>query len=131
MKRQMFGALASLAVAATLVTAQVNGQEPQQQQQTPEVALTGCLIQGSAPTVFILDKAKANPENREDPGVSYVIVSQIEDTDLTQFLNHQVRITGAPENKQMDPEREQTEKDLPKLTAKAIVNVADTCPTAF
>jgi hypothetical protein len=31
----------------------------------------------------------------------------------------------------MDPEREQTEKDLPKLTAKAIVNIADTCPTAF
>jgi hypothetical protein len=131
MKRQMFGALASLAVAATLVTAQVNGQEPQQQQQTPEVALTGCLIQGSAPTVFILDKARANPENREDPGVSYVLVSQIEDTDLTQFLNHQVRITGTPEPKEMDPEREQTEKDLPKLTAKAIVNIADTCPTAF
>lgn len=131
MKLQMTGVLASLAVAAVLVTANVTAQSQEPQPQEPqqkEVTVTGCLIQGSTPTVFVLDKAKSNPTSTEEPGQSYVVVNKVEDLDLTTLLNHQVRITGAADVRMTTPER-QTERDLPRLTATEIVNVADTCPS--
>ena len=92
MKRQTIGVFTSLAVAAILVTAQVSAQstppQPQQPQQEKqmEVTLTGCLIQGSGPTVFVLDKAKKNPTDRDEAGQSFVVVSKVEDVDLTKLV---------------------------------------------
>ena len=131
MKRQPIGVFASLLVAAALVTTQVAAQSAQeaqaaQAQKPAEVTLTGCLIQGSTPAIFVLDKAKKDPASRTEQAQSYVVVSKVEDMDLTQLLNHQVRITGTPDVKVV-PERPRTEKELPSFTATAIVDVADTC----
>jgi hypothetical protein len=127
MKRQTIGVLAGLVVAAALVTAQVAAQSAQSPQtRQPEVTLTGCLIQGSTPTLFVLDNAKKDPTSRTEPAVSYLVINQIEDVDLTQYLNHQVSITGRAELKVV-PERPRTEKDLPTFTATAIADVSETC----
>src|SRR5688500_16496590 len=59
MKRSLFGLIGSLALASTLVAAQGTAQQPPTETQKPvDVVLTGCIIQGSAPTIFILDNAK-------------------------------------------------------------------------
>jgi hypothetical protein len=136
MKRQTIGVFASLVVAAALISTQVTAQTGQagqaqaqaaaQVQKPAEVTLTGCLIQGSTPTTFVLDKAKKDPASRTETTVSYVLISKVENMDLTRFLNHQVRVTGAPDPK-APPANPAAEKDLPRLTASAIVNVADTC----
>ena len=128
MKPQTISVLTCVAFAAILATglAAQSGQAAQEQKPA-EVSLTGCLIQGSAPTVFILDKARKNPQSSTETTQSYLVINQVEDMDLTRFLNHQVRITGAAGPKQPATNRPPAEKDLPTLTATQIVNVADTC----
>ena len=127
MKRQTIGVCAGLAMAAALVTAQVAAQSAQNPQTKPaEITLTGCLIQGSTPTLFVFDNAKKDPASKTEPGVSYLVINQIEDVDLTQYVNHQVRLTGRAEMKVV-PERPPTEKDLPTFTATEIVDVSSTC----
>ena len=105
----------------------------------PEVILTGCIVQGSSPTVFILDNAKKDPSSTTEKGVRYLLASAVEDVDLRTHLNHEVRITGevdvkvsadpvtAPPVPPVPPVPTDPEKTLPKLTAKSVTMVSDTC----
>ena len=109
-------------------------QEPQKQM-PPEVTLTGCVVQGSSPTVFILDNAKKDPASTTEKGVRYVLASTVEDVDLRTHLNHEVRIVGEvdlkvsadPVTPPVPPVPPDPEKNLPKLRAKSVTMVSDTC----
>lgn len=136
MKRFGIGLLASLAVATSLIAAQEQAKpataDPQQKN-PPEVSITGCLTQGSGPTVFILDNARMNPRDQNEKAKSYLLVAATEDLGFKAQLNHQVSVTGIAEVKTpaMPPAGQKpAEKDLPKLTAKALTQVADTCTPA-
>ena len=71
--------------------------------QTPagaDVTLTGCLVQGSSPTVFIIENAKTSTASPSDKGKSYVLtVAPSATVDLRSQLNHQVRIVGLTDDK--------------------------------
>lgn len=134
MKRSLFGLIGSLALASTLVAAQGTAQQPPTQQpptepQKPvEVVLTGCIIQGSAPTIFILDNAKVDPADTAEKGRSYMIESAAEDVVLKTHLNQQVKVTGIAEKKPLPATGQKVEeKDLPKFSAKTATMVADRC----
>jgi hypothetical protein len=109
-------------------------QEPQKQM-PPEVTLTGCVVQGSSPTVFILDNAKKDPASTTEKGVRYVLASAVEDVDLRTHLNHEVRIVGEvdikvsadPVTPPVPPMPPDPEKNLPRLKAKSVTMVSDTC----
>jgi len=143
MKRTALSLLGCLAVASGLTFAQ--GTPPQQQQQQPppptpmqdkqkpDVTLTGCVTQGSSPTTFILDNARLNVDDRGEKGKIFLIVSASEDLNLAKHLNHEVSVTGTADQKTMvAPAAGQKvdEKDLPKLSAKSVITVADKCTTA-
>jgi hypothetical protein len=132
MKRNLFGLIGSLALASSLVAAQGSApQTPTETQKPVEVVLTGCIIQGSAPTIFILDNAKVDPADTAEKGRSYMIESAAEDVVLKTHLNHQVRVTGVAEKKPLpDPDKKVEEKDLPKFSAKSATMVADRCTPA-
>jgi len=108
----------------------VQQQDPQTppQTQVPDATLTGCLIQGSGPTVFIIDNAKMDPKSTTEKGVRLVVVAATEDLNLLQHLNHEVRITGKVDGKLPPAGTKVEEKDLPKLNAKALTMVSNTCP---
>jgi hypothetical protein len=96
---------------------------------TPEVTLTGCLVQGSGATVYILENARLGNDTTGTPG-SYVLVADNDTVKFDQNLNHEVQITGTSDNKaQPKPAAGQkpAEKDLPRLTAKVVTSVADRC----
>jgi hypothetical protein len=143
MKRTALSLLGCLTVASGLVFAQGTPppQQPQQQQnppaqdkqQKPDVTLTGCVTQGSSPTVFILDNARLNVDDRGEKGKIYMLVSAAEDLNFAKHLNHEVSVTGTADQKTMaTPATGQKveEKDLPKLSAKSLISVADKCSTA-
>jgi hypothetical protein len=92
-----------------------------------DVMLTGCLVQGSGPTVFIFDNAKADPAIKES-GDSFLVISGTEDLNLRAHLNHKVQIGGRAEGKRV-PSNGQApdEKLLPTLTATSLTMVANTC----
>jgi hypothetical protein len=143
--------------AAYAVQAPQTPQTPESQKKTPpEVVLTGCVIQGSGPTVFIFDNAKKEANSAVEKGVRYLLVSTVEDVDLRAHLNHEVRIVGEVDIKVSatpatpatppstppttppvttpatrpvppDPQTPADEKTLPKLTAKSVTMVSDTC----
>jgi hypothetical protein len=114
---------------------------PTQQQQTPpttpaqpktpaipEVSLTGCLIQGSAPTVFILENAKADAKSPTEKGVKYIVLAAAQDLNLRAHLNHEVVVGGMTDGKDAPPtDKKVEEKDLPKLSAKKVTMVSNTC----
>lgn len=97
----------------------------------PEVTLTGCLVQGSTPAVFIFENARMDPKSTTEPAVKYVVLASAEDLNLRNHLNHEVRISGLPDGK-VAPRTTQKvdEKDLPRLSAKSVTMVADTCTSA-
>lgn len=151
MKRNVFAVFASIALAGTLVAAQ-NYPQPQPQQpqpaaqpapqapaasqapdKAPDATLTGCLVQGSGPTVFLLENARMATDDRTAKGKSFVVDATGTVLDLKAQLNHEVRIVGMAEAK-MAPTpaagQKVSEKDLPKLSAKSIAKIADTCPAA-
>jgi hypothetical protein len=123
MKQTLLTLFGALAVATAVVAAQ-----EQEQKAPPEVALTGCIVQGSGPQVFILSNAKAAGEEK---GQSYLIVPGTEDLFLRNHLNHEVTVRGearagkAPADPPSGEAME--EKDLPTLTAKSVEMVSDTC----
>ena len=140
MKRNLTAVLGSLFLAGSLVAAQTQTQpppptQPQVQSQTqtptaPEITLTGCVIQGSSPTVFILENAKVKPEDPNEKAVTYVLVAAAEDLTWQQHLNHEVRVVGTTElRKATVPPAGQkvAEKDLLKFTAKSATMVTDRC----
>jgi hypothetical protein len=132
MKRTIFGVLGSVAFAGALVAAQANPvpQNPPDQAQKSEVTVTGCVIQGTSPTVFLLDNARVRPDDPNEKGKTYLLISA---DDLKPHLNHEVSASGNAEAKTppVPPAGQKVnEKDLPKFTAKAVTMVADRCTPA-
>ena len=141
MKRHVLSVIAASVFATGLVAAQGAGAQqpppaqnpPQQAQKAPEAILTGCIIQGSSPAVFILDSARKNPQDRNEKAQTFLIVAGTEDLKLKEHLNHEVRVTGLAENKTPPTPpagQKVAEKDLPKLTAASVTMVADRCTTS-
>ena len=96
---------------------------------TPDVKVTGCLVQGSGPTVFIVENAKKDSKSATEKGVSYMVVSTLADVNLRDHLNHQVEISGKadPKPAPVTGAAKIEEKDLPKLTVKSVTLVSNTC----
>ncbi len=116
-------------VAALVATGQVAGQESQPPK-AEEMTLTGCVVQGTAPTVFILENAKVDRSDRTQKGRSYILVSSVATLSFGEHLNHEVTVTGVTENKLALAPRDDEkvkEADLPKLKATKLVQVATTC----
>jgi hypothetical protein len=142
MKRTALSLLGCLAVASGLAFAQGTAQQPpppqtqppaQQEKQKPDVTLTGCVTQGSSPTTFILENARLNVDDRGEKGKIFMLVSAAEDLNFAKHLNHEVSVTGTADQKTMvTPAAGQkvNEKDLPKLSAKSLISVADKCTTS-
>ena len=138
----MKATITTLAVilAVTSCTAATDAtQEPVLQRRVqPEVTLTGCIVEGSSPTVLIFDNAKEDPSSAADKGQRYLLTSAIHDIDLRKHLNHAVRITGevdlrvsampVREPAPSDPKRPADERTLPRLTVKSLTMVSDKCP---
>src|SRR5436190_8234352 len=59
-----------------------------------DVTLRGCVMQGSAATVFVLDNAKKDPKSTTEKGVRYLVVPATEDLMLNAHVNHLVDIRG-------------------------------------
>jgi hypothetical protein len=103
--------------------------------------LTGCLVQGSSPSVFILDNARLSTDAKTAEGKKY-LVSMTDAAGLRNQLNRQVTIVGTADAKAVvsppvgTPDTPSPagaaradERDLPRLSAKSIVRVADVCTT--
>ena len=122
----------------------------QSQQKSDDVTLTGCLIQGSSPTVFILENAKASTDPATAKGKSYVL-QVTGSADLKPHLNHQVRIVGteaaasgssapssaapsSPGGQSAQPGASSAsskgEASFPRLSARTVTMVSATCPAA-
>jgi len=137
MSRTVLSSLASVFVASALLGAQAQQPPPteaqppaQTQQQDREVKFTGCVVQGSGPTVYILDSAKMDEKSTTERAKTFVLAAGAEDVNFAKALNHKVTITGSAEAKTppVPPAGQRVaEKDLPKLTAKSVLSVADTC----
>jgi len=139
MKHFALALAAGLAIATSLgAQTQQPPPAPQQQPQpqtpkAPDVTLTGCLVQGATPATFLIQDAKKDPQSTTEKGMTYVVVAGTQDVSLRPHLNHEVRITGEAETKTPPtPRAGQTvaEKDLAKLTAKAVTMVSNTCSSA-
>jgi hypothetical protein len=95
-----------------------------------EITVTGCLVQGSAANVFILQNAKRDPQSPSEKGARYIVAPATEDLFLKEHLNHQVRILGVPDGRpQPTPQAGSPvdEKLIPALSAKGLTMVAPTC----
>src|SRR5262245_24511373 len=161
MLEKTFSVLAAVTLGAAMVVAQdpqAHAPRPPQPSPSPspsmsqsqsdrDQSVTGCLIQGSGPTVFLLENAKMSSEvsaaagagqERAGAGQSAAsagrtyLVAAASSVDLKGQLNHQVTLTGTGETKASPtaaPGAKIDEKDLPKFSAKSVVKIADTCPT--
>ena len=150
MKRQCIAFVGSLAMAAAVVAAQGTPAQyppsspnepqktapetaPQTKQQTADIVLTGCLIQGTGPAIFILDNAKLSAADPAERPQQYVLASGTEDLNFKAHLNHEVTVSGsAMAMKAAEPPagKKIEEKDLPMLTAKSLTMVSDRCLSA-
>ena len=122
----------SIAVAQSAPPTQAPPDPQTQQQKPPEITLTGCIVQGSAPSIFLLSGAKKDPDDTKETGTTYFLVADSADLNLKAHLNHSVRITGVAELKTPPvppPGGKVAEKDLLKFTAKAATMVSDRCPS--
>jgi hypothetical protein len=156
MKRAALSLILSFAVAGSLYAAEAQSPQsppaapaaaqapsPQSpagvqanQDKTTDITVTGCLIQGSAPNVFVLEDAKMSTGAPGDKGKSYLVVVSGA-ADLKPHLNHQVRIVGAETasvnvapapSGQARIELKTDEASLPRLNARTVTMVANTCP---
>ena len=136
MKRLLLAAAVALGTTSTFAMQQPPPAQPQatppaQEQKAPDVVLTGCLVQGSAPTIFVFENAKKDAKSDTEKGVSYIIVASSPDLNLRTHLNHEVTITGQSDGKTAPATGSKfEEKDLPKLTAKNVTMVSNTCAVA-
>lgn len=129
--------LAAAAVVALGTTVAEARQAAGEQKQPPpaEVILTGCIVQGSSPTVFLFENAKKDPASQAEKGVKYLLVATAEDVDLRTHLNHEVRVVGEIDAKVVSlpvipPEKAPAESGLPRLNAKSVTMVSNTCSLA-
>jgi len=108
-----------------------NHQAKSSQEKFADVTLTGCLIQGSASSVFVLENAKATPGNDQEKGRSYLLTAAAQDLDIEHHLNQEVTVTGAPDTKTAPlSSTKPAEKDMPKFPAKSLIMVAEKCQPA-
>lgn len=147
MKRNVLSVMTSLLIAGTLLGAQ---SAPAQDQPAPsqpapqapapaaaspsqdnpdDKTLTGCLVQGSGPNVFILDHAKAEdaPAAKEQ---KFLVTISAQPDQIKSIVNSQVRIVGSvqPGKSASADDKKLEENDLPKLTARRITRTSATCP---
>jgi hypothetical protein len=119
-----------LVAAGGLVMPDVLAGQQSQPPKSKEVSLTGCLVQGSGPSVFILENAKVDPRDSTEKGQRYLLTSSSMSISFSQHLNSEVKVDGKAEMKdrpaQAADER-MNESDLPRLTATKITHVASTC----
>ena len=119
-----------LAVALAFgMTGTLAGQD-YQPPKSEEVSLTGCLVQGTGPAVFILENAKVDPSDRSQNGRSYLLAASSSSVSFREHLNHEVRIDGMAEVKMVPDQpagQPVKESDLPKLKATKLTHVASTC----
>jgi hypothetical protein len=129
MTRQGIAAIVSaLFLAGAGAAAAPQGTSAGQSENPKEMAVTGCVIQGSAPEILLLDDARFNPQNKDEKARTYVLVSGVPDLPLRTYLNKEVRVTGEVQLKPAPtPGQKTTERDLPKLSARSIAAVADRC----
>ena len=100
--------------------------------QTPPVSLTGCLIQGSSSSVFILDNARTDPQDRNEKGKTYIIASSGTALDFDHQVNHEVRVVGTTDDKNppLPAAGKLDEKLLPKLSAQSLTSISNSCMQA-
>ncbi len=130
MKNRIVTLTACLSMAAALAAVRVVAGQESQSPKSREVTLTGCLVQGTEPSVFVLENAKADPRDTSEKGRSYVLVSNVMSISFRDHLNHEVRVSGMAEDRiPPTPPMGETikESDLPKLTATKVTQVASTC----
>lgn len=97
-----------------------------------EITVTGCLVQGSAANVFVLQNAKRDPQSAAEKPSRYVVVPATEDLFLKEHLNHQVRILGIPDGRPQPVAQAGSavdEKLVPALSAKSLTMVNPSCGT--
>lgn len=120
---------------AVCLVAGVGSLAAAQQQQTPppppppqEVSMIGCLVQGSQPSVFLLENARPATGTTQDTGTRYLVVSDSKDVDLLSHVNREVQLTGQQVGPVPPPEKPVPERDLPTLRARALTLVSNSCP---
>jgi hypothetical protein len=130
--KTVLSTLAAWFIVAGSLTAQQNPQTPPTPQKEPvDVILTGCLVQGSGPDVFLFDNAKKDPKSTTEKGERYLIVAGTEDLPLRANLNHEVQMTGKITTKPALPAGQKpTEKDLSVFATRSVTLVSDTCGAA-
>jgi hypothetical protein len=131
---------AAVVLAVTLACAHTEArQEPVLQRRTaPELALTGCIVQGSGPAVFLLDKAKKDPSDAAEKAAKYFLSPAAPDINFRAHLNHVVRIAAEEDLKVsampvLEPSspnapRPGEERTLPRLIVKSVTMVSEKCP---
>jgi hypothetical protein len=123
--------LAALAIVAVSLSARQDPQTPPTQKDPVDVMLTGCLVQGTTPEVFLFDNAKKDPKSTSEKGERYFILASAEDLPLRANLNHEVQMTGKITTKPaLPPGQKPTEKDLSIFTTRSLTVVSDTCGAA-
>jgi hypothetical protein len=130
MKRSLMTFVGSLACATTLVVAQRAQQPAPSDRRTPDITVTGCLIQGSGPSAFILDRARLDPESTTEKGKTYLLVASAREVDLPPNLNHEVRVSGMADPVPATgpaPGQKIDEDQLPRFRVKILLSIADRC----
>jgi hypothetical protein len=101
-----------------------------------DTTLKGCLVQGSGPNVFILDNAKPSSAADTSKGERYILEISATPEQLKPVMNSHVEVNGtAKKAEKADAApaaagQDASEAALPKLTAKRITRIAETCPAA-
>ena len=146
MKRNILSVIASVIIAGTLVgaqnapsqdqppapqapaapapSAQPPAAAPSPSQDSDDTTLKGCLIQGSSPTSFVLENAKLATDSADAKGKSYAVEISAQPDQIKSILNSHVQIVGKAEKASSD------DKGMPKLTAKRVTRIAETCPAS-
>ena len=134
--RTFVSSIAGLAMVSAVLAAQnppVPAQTaPVQKPAVEEVTLTGCVIQGSGPAVFLFDNAKVE-KSTTDKGRRFLLAVGKDDVALVNHVNHQVTIQGSAETKVAPVPaagQQPLESELPKLTIQGLTMVSRTCTGA-
>jgi hypothetical protein len=102
-----------------------------------DIQVTGCIVQGSSPAVFLLENGKKDPKDKTEEGRKYFLSPAAPDLNLKAHLKHSVRITATedfkvsamPVREPVPPstERPGEERTLPRLIIKSITMVSEKC----
>lgn len=152
MKRIVLGMMVGAVVATAGVAANASQYPDQSQKKGHEITVTGCLVQGSSPTVFLLQNARLNPKDRNEKATAYRLIAATEDLNFSKQLNHEVSVTGTGDqasamssgmssrtsstsstsgtSTSAGQRQTMNENELPKLEATIVTTVADSCTTS-